>query len=131
MADFDPPIYIDPTYLGKKKLVFGIDHTGQFTVQGSSGWETENIAKSLAWEHIHEKINLARLAVQAGRKSPLEYWRECRQMDLALLASNVRLPRWRVWLHLRPFFFNRLNEKTLKRYADVLNLTPQQLEVVP
>jgi hypothetical protein len=37
---------------------------------------------------------------------------------------------WRVKWHLRPGAFKRLNEKTLKKYADAFNITVAQLKKV-
>ena len=35
---------------------------------------------------------------------------------------------WRVKRHLKPKVFNRLSEKTLKKYTEVFNITLEQLK---
>ena len=54
-----------------------------------------------------------------------------RLMTVGLLASYVRLPRWRVKRHLKPSVFSRLKPEILQRYADIFGLTPAEIRNIP
>jgi hypothetical protein len=49
-------------------------------------------------------------------------------MDLPILASYVGIWKWRVKRHFRPAVFNNLNNKTLQKYADVFEVTIEELK---
>jgi hypothetical protein len=46
------------------------------------------------------------------------------------LSMHTGIMVWRVKRHLKPKVFKRLNEKTLKRYAEVFNTSLEQLKNV-
>ena len=50
------------------------------------------------------------------------------QMDTALLAQYMGLPRWRVWLHRRPWGFKRLTTPQLANYAVMLRTRVAELK---
>jgi hypothetical protein len=52
-----------------------------------------------------------------GEASLLLYYMEKNLMDTSILAGYVGLPSFIVKLHMRPFFFKMLGNKTLEKYA--------------
>jgi hypothetical protein len=44
------------------------------------------------------------------------------------LSMMAGVPLWKVKLHFRPFFFKRLTEKTLAKYAEAFNISVEQLK---
>lgn len=112
----------DPTFEGGKKLCYALDEKGQFVPVKTSGWEIESTAKDLAWNAIRQDVENTRQLVLKGEASPLEYYMKLRQMDLSLLAENMGLSKFRVWWHLKPKQFAKLNEKWLQKYAHCLKI---------
>ena len=98
----------------------------QELVSGSI-WQPVNIVNRQAWLEIEKHIALSKEKVASGRVSCLHYCMVANQMDTALLAQYTRQNRWRVHLHLVPFFFNRLRLITINRYAEVFQISPEDL----
>ena len=40
------------------------------------------------------------------------------------------IPFWKVKLHFRPWFFRKMSEKDQKKYAEIFNITVEQLKTV-
>ena len=53
---------------------------------------------------------------------------ELHKMDIAILASYVKLFKWQVKRHFKLKKFNTLSDKILKRYADVFEISVNQLK---
>jgi hypothetical protein len=68
--------------------------------------------------------------VLAGKKSPLAYHMEKQLFDTGLLASYAGFSRMTVRKHLQPGVFARLDDRTLGRYAEVLNISIEELKKV-
>ena len=112
---------------GHRKAVYAKDAGGHIVAVASKGWEVEEIVTSQAVEEMRALAETARQNAINGLSSPLEY---CR-MDLLLLAQSTGIWRWRIRRHLRPEIFARLSPNLLKRYAEALGLTIQQLQRLP
>ncbi|MBU2652009.1 MAG: helix-turn-helix transcriptional regulator [Bacteroidetes bacterium] len=104
-----------------------LDENGKYITVGSVGWEPKNIVMQQAWDNIHKRIARVKELVDQGRLSPLAYHMEKNQMDVRLLASYVGLSRWKVKRHLKPSGFLKLDTEILKKYADALNVTIEEL----
>jgi hypothetical protein len=122
----------DKGLLGRwREINYAVDESGHYVKEPSSGWEPKKVANAVNWEPLLEAIDCARREVLAGRKSPLAFHMARFQMDAGLLAKNVGMAGWRVRRHLRPEVFAKLPPSTLKIYADLFNLTPEQLCELP
>ncbi len=113
---------------GLKEVTYAVDADGHYKLVPSAGWEPKNISNYQAWEVVAAQVAEARLAVLAGRVSPLAFHMARNQMDAALMAQYMGLPRWRVWLHLRPWGFKRLTTPQMESYAAMLRTTVAQLQ---
>jgi hypothetical protein len=102
------------------------DKGNQELVQGSM-WSGVDVVNHLAWQEIDKHIEASKEKVAAGRASCLHYYMTANQMDTGLLASYTRQPRWLVRLHLIPFCFSRLRPGTLSKYAEVFNVSQDDL----
>jgi hypothetical protein len=49
------------------------------------------------------------------------------QMDIGIVAQYTDQPRWKVCLHLVPFVFNRMSADTLRKYAEMYKISPDDL----
>lgn len=112
---------------GVKIISYVANNKGnQELVQGSM-WSPVDDVNNLAWQEIDKHIEASKDKVAAGQASCLHYYMTANQMDTSLLASYTRQPRWLVRLHLIPFCFSRLRPVTLNKYAEVFNVSQDDL----
>jgi hypothetical protein len=110
-----------------KKLVYAVGKDGKYTGIGSSGWEAENFATKDAWDAIEEDLAETEKEVNAGKVSPIAYFMKKKLMDLPLLAQYVGKWQWQVKRHMKPSVFNQLNDQMLQKYAEVFNISKEEL----
>ncbi len=110
-----------------RELCYAVDENGEYTTENSSGWEPKTIALSNAIDEIKERIDLAKQRVKEGKTSPIEYYMELHKMDVGILASYVGLWQWQVKRHFKPTVFKKLKEKTLRKYAEVFDISIDEL----
>lgn len=113
------------------EVCYAVDEDGRYVLKSSAGWEPKNIVNDQAWEIIKAQVADVLAQIHAGRLSPLAFHMTKNQMNIGLLAKYVRLSRWRVRRHLKPHVFERLEPEVLDRYADVFEITVEQLLKVP
>ncbi len=111
-----------------KELCYAVDENGEYTTENSSGWEPKTVALNNAIDAINERINDAKNRVLAGETSPIEYYMELHKMDVGILASYVGLWQWRVKRHFKPSVFKKLSTKTLNKYAEVFDISVEELQ---
>lgn len=111
-----------------KELCYAVDENGEYTTELSTGWSPKTIALNNAIEALSERISASKQRVKDHKVSPLEYYMELHKMDLPILASYVGIWKWRVKRHFRPAVFKNLNNKTLQKYADVFDITIEELQ---
>jgi len=112
---------------GLKTVSYVADTKGNQELVPGSIWQPVNIVNRQAWQEIEKHIELSKEKVASGRVSCLHYYMTANQMDIGLLAQYTRQARWRVHLHLIPFFFKRLRVTTINRYAEVFQVSPDDL----
>ncbi len=111
-----------------KELCYAVDDNGEYTTERSSGWEPKTVALNNAIEEINERIEDAKKRVIAGETSPIEYYMELHKMDVGILASYVGFWQWKVKRHFRPSVFRKLSHKTLNNYAEVFEISVEELQ---
>lgn len=111
-----------------KDPIYTLDEEGNYTTSYSVGWEVKNNVLKNAWSVINEKMEQARQDVIAGKASPIKYYMEKTIMDASLLAKYTGFWKWNAKKHLKPKGFNKLNEEALKKYADIFDLTVDELK---
>lgn len=111
-----------------KELCYAVDENGEYTTELSTGWSPKTIALNNAIEALNERISASKQRVKDHKVSPLEYYMELHKMDLPILASYVGIWKWRVKRHFRPAVFKKLNNKTLQKYADVFDISIEELQ---
>lgn len=111
-----------------KELCYAIDENGNYTTALSSGWEPKTIALDGSMQLIEQRIEQARQQVIHNQASPIVYFMEKSKMDLSILSSYVSMWKWRVKRHCKPSVFVKLNDKILKKYADVFDISTEELK---
>jgi hypothetical protein len=119
------------TLAGQRKAMYAKDANGHIVSVASSGWEAEEIVTSAAVTQLNQLTANARIRVEAGQSSTLEYWMYAKRMDLAILSQTTGIWRWRIRRHFQPTIFAQLSPSLLYCYADALGLTVTQLKQLP
>jgi hypothetical protein len=119
----------DMSALGKitKEVCYATDETGKYTTQLSDGWDVKITALDKAWEEIDDRVNTAKQKVLNGLASPLLFFMEKGLMDVKLLAGYTGFWQWQVKRHLKPDVFKSLSDKKLQKYAEVFNVSVNDL----
>lgn len=112
---------------GLKIVSYGVNSKGDYELTPDFVWQPVNVVNHQAWQEIEKKIAASQAEIAAGRVSCLHYYMTANQMDTGLLAQYTGQPRWKVCLHLLPFFFHRLDATTLKKYAELYKISPDDL----
>lgn len=111
-----------------RELCYAVDENGEYTTENSTGWEPKTVALKNAIEEINERTQNAKTRVIAGKISPIEYYMELHKMDVGILASYVGFWQWKVKRHFKPSVFKKLSNKTLSKYAEVFDISIQELQ---
>lgn len=121
----------DNSGLAKKnihELCYAVDENGNYTTVQSSGWDVKASALDESLELIEERINQTKKDISEEKLSPLAYFMELHRMDLPILSSYAGIHRWFVKRHFNPKRFQKLSDKTLKKYADVFEISVDELK---
>ena len=116
---------------GIKKGNYAVDEQGKYVMVPSKGWDVDELINGLAYSEYLNKLEETRKEVLAGKKSPLAYYMELRQMIPQLLGKTAGIAAFRVKRHLRPEIFARLKPSILEAYAKALAVTTEELKNVP
>lgn len=114
--------------VGVSELCYAVDENGNYTTVQSSGWEVKNAALDESMQLIQERVNETKQQILEGKLSPIAYFMELHRMDLSILSSYVGIHRWFVKRHFNPKRFQKLSDKTLKKYADVFEISMEELK---
>jgi hypothetical protein len=79
-------------------------------------------------EDIRERIEMALQKIANNEASPILYYQEINRMDLETLVSYVGKWKFFVKRHLKPKGFKNLSERTLKKYADIFDISVDELK---
>ncbi|MEP3208029.1 MAG: hypothetical protein ABJN95_02510 [Maribacter sp.] len=111
-----------------REVCYALDENGEYTTELSTGWDPKTIALNNALEQIKERVEEAKKRVLNNETSPLEYYMELHKMDIPILASYVGFWKWQVKRHFKPSVFRKLNSKKLQKYADVFEISIEELK---
>ena len=120
----------DLSSLGKltTEICYATDESGHYTTSQSRGWEVKIDALDVTWEEIARKVEAAREKVQKGEASPILFFMEKSVMDIGILAGYTGFWKWRIKRHLKPEVFKKLSAKKLAKYAEVFNVSVEELK---
>jgi hypothetical protein len=113
-----------------KEVVYAVDSSGNYTTELSTGWEVKAKALDVAWVDIEQRIANAKQKVLHGEASPLLYFIELRLMDTGIVSAYTGFWKWAIKRHLKPAAFKKLSAGKLKKYADVFNVSVEELKTM-
>ena len=118
--------------LGKitKEVCYATDAAGKYTTELSNGWEIKTNALDVTWDDINQKIAAAKEKVSRKEASPIVFFMERNVMNIGILSSYTGFFKWQVKRHLKPAVFNNLSIKKLTRYAEVFNVSVDELKTM-
>jgi hypothetical protein len=122
----------DLSSLGKitKEVCYATDKSGKYTTELSQGWDVKITALDTAWQEVGARVEAARQKVLNSEASPLLFFMEKSLMDIGILADYTGFWKWQIKNHLKPAAFKTLTEKKLQRYADVFNVSVDDLKTM-
>jgi len=120
----------DPSPLDKftKEVCYAVDESGNYVTQLSRGWEVKASALGITWEDIDKKVAEAKQKVDKGELSPIAYYIELRVMDLSIVSAYTGFWKWTIKRHLKPSVFKKLSTAALQKYANLFEVTIDQLK---
>ncbi len=120
----------DLSSLGKitKEVCYATDDSGKYTTELSRGWDIKISALDTAWQDIQDRVALAREKVLNDTASPILFFMEKGLMDIGIVAAYTGFWKWQVKRHLKPAVFKRLSDKKLLRYAEIFNVSLEDLK---
>lgn len=111
-----------------RELCYAVDENGEYTTENSTGWEPKTVALNNAIDEINKRIADTKKRVIAGETSPIEYYMELHKMDVGILASYVGFWQCKVKRHFKPSVFRGLSTKVLGKYAEVFDISVEELK---
>jgi hypothetical protein len=120
----------DLSALGKitKEVVYVTDNSGKYTTELSKGWDVKINALDTAWGDVEGRIAAAKQKVINNESSPLLFFMEVGLMDVNILAGYTGFWKWQIKRHLRPHVFKTLSNEKIQRYAEVFNVSVDDLK---
>jgi len=93
-------------------------------------WEKRFDASAVVMTKHSQEIENVRQQVLSGQLSPLAYHIQTNLFNVKLLSSYAKIPKRHIKKHLQPENFNQLDEETLKKYAEVFEITVEELKEI-
>jgi len=109
-------------------LYYAVDKEGNYITKRSSGWKPKKIVLDRSLDMIDERVKDIKQKVMNNEVSPIMYYMELNRMDMSVLAAYFGKWKWRVKKHFKPANFNKLSSKSLKKYADIFNISIDELK---
>ncbi len=131
MKKEEVPQYDENLLNGIKEIQYAVDENGKYVQVKSPGWEPKNIALKQAVNLLDEIIEDARQEVLEGKKSPVYFYMHLKQMDLQILKEESGFSKFRIKRHFKPSVFKNLPDNILKKYAEVFNISIEDLKSIP
>ena len=113
-----------------RDLTYAVDAEGHYTSVISDGWDVKNDMLGIVWEDILEECEPIRQQVLAKKISPIAYHMKKNLQNIGLLSAYSGIPKRKIKKHLQYNEFIKLDETILKKYADALRITVEEIKQV-
>lgn len=130
MRKIDVPQDAGP-FNGLRGLSYAVDGNGKYVQAATRGWTPCNLANELARDRLDEQLVELLAEIRAGKLSPLAYHMARSKMDAWLLAKYAGLSQKKIKRHLAADGFATIGADEMARYADLFDITVEELCNVP
>lgn len=113
------------------RISYALNQNDEYVLVESDGCDSVNVTNAQAWDVIDHRVLMVHQQVESGKLSPLAFHMVIRQMDEALLSQYSSFYKWQVKRHLKPPVFKKLSQKKLQRYADIFEISIDELLSLP
>jgi len=122
----------DPSPLDKftKEVCYAVDESGKYEAGLSRGWQVKADALGITWQEAKARTADARKKVELGEASPILFFMELNLMDLPIVSAYTGFWQWTIKRHFKPAVFNKLSEKKLQQYADIFDVSLNDLKTM-
>ena len=93
-------------------------------------WEEKFDACRVVTAEQFQKLETVRRQVLAGELSALAYYACKNLFSVKILSSYTGIPKRHIKKHLKPEIFNKLNQETLKKYAEVFKISVEDFNKI-
>lgn len=115
---------------GVRDVCYAVDENGKYSQVLSVGWEPKNDAVNFAWEAINEESERIKKEVLSWKLSPLAYHLNRLVMTPSILADYSGFSKREIKKFCEPKAFSNLKYDDLKKLADALKISVEQLITV-
>lgn len=113
------------------RISYATNQDGQYVLVESEGCDSVNVTNAQAWDVIKHRVERIHKQVKNGELSSLAFHMTMRQMDEALLSQYTSFYKWQIKRHLKPRVFKSLSDRKLQKYADVFEISVDDLLSLP
>ncbi|MDX8378036.1 MAG: helix-turn-helix domain-containing protein [Mariprofundales bacterium] len=113
------------------RISYAVNREGKYILVESNGCDSVNITNAQAWDVIKNRVDDIYMQVKNEELSTLAFHMAMRQMDAALLSQYTSFYKWQIKRHLKPKVFKTLNDKKLQRYANIFEISIDELLSLP
>ena len=104
------------------RINYALDKDGKYVSTESSGWYVNVVVMNNLQDYFDEKAEDAKQRFFRNETSPLEYFMHHFGVDLQTLSKLIKIPKRKIKKHFKPEIFNKLDDNTLKIYADFFRI---------
>jgi hypothetical protein len=111
-----------------REVCYAVDEDGNYVQVLSTGWAPKNAALRQTWDAINEKARGVLRQVREETISPIAFFMVQGLFDIKLLSDYTGIPKRKIKAHMTPSVFQCLDQETLQTYADVFNISVDDLK---
>jgi len=113
------------------RIAYATDQQGEYVLVKSDGCDSINTSNGQAWDVIEEHIQSIHQQVSESKLSTLAYHMAMHQMDVELLSQYSSFYKWQIKRHLKPKYFKQLTIQKIQQYADIFDISVNELLSLP
>lgn len=120
----------DPSPLDKftKEVCYAVNEQGEYVTALSRGWQVKADALGITWQDVEARVQEAKRKIESGEASPILFFMEINMMDIAIVSAYTGFWQWTIRRHLKPSVFKNLSDKKLQQYAEVFDVSVNELK---
>ncbi|HNW75329.1 MAG TPA: hypothetical protein PKJ28_00435 [Bacteroidales bacterium] len=129
----DPPETLaeqpDPLmYRYNREVFYSFNKETGFTQKVDYQYSANQQIIRQGWDAAEDRLDAVRQEIAAGILSPIAYHMERCLMELSILASYMKLSKWRIRRHLKPSGYHKLTPELRSKYAAVFGISVNELD---